>query len=108
MAAKSNEAEGHATEKMAPSKSVIDLQALVKYYRRRGWGASQGAGMGKAKKTLQSEKHISLSGEPPEESTNAAIKSTSSFIKRWWSREEEWRGAVTDIGHHQRAAKSTG
>lgn len=40
----------------------------VKYYHRRiDRVASQSAGMGEAKKTLQSEKHIILSGEPEDQ-----------------------------------------
>ena len=87
--------KGSTMEKMAWSKNVINLEMYVKYYyRRRGRGASQSAGPGEAKKALQSEKHISLSGVPPKESTNTAIKNRSTFVKHRRHWERGWYGEL--------------
>lgn len=79
---------------------------FVKYYRRRtGRGASKTAAMGDAKKTLKSEKHISLRGEPPEEPTNTAKKEHECLHQT----SGAWRGrmkqrAVNAVSRHWRAA----
>lgn len=91
---------------MARSTNVINLEMCVKYYyRRRGRSASQSAGPGEAKRGLQSEKHISLSGVPPEESTNTAIKNRSTFVKHRRHWERGWYGELwLPRCYHQRAA----
>lgn len=92
--------KGHNMEKMLWSKNAIDLQMCVKYYcRGRSRGASQTAGTTRANKTTKSVKHISLSGEPPEEPK----KSTSAFMKHQGYGEVK-RRAVTAHSYHQRAA----
>lgn len=96
--------DGHAVEKLAWSKNAIDLQMCAKYYcSRRAWGSSKNAGKGEASKTSQSEKHISLSGQPPKESTNMALRSTS-YIKKQWNQEENSRDRWNCWLNQQRAA----